>query len=69
VAPEVPELARRRQAGAGVENLEFPLGTIEDIPLPDKSVDVVISNCVINLSVARDQVDGAVANAFIRARC
>ena len=69
MAPEVPELARRSQAGAGVENVEFPLGTVEDIPLPDESVDAVISNRVINLSAARDQVDGAVVNAFIRARC
>jgi ubiquinone/menaquinone biosynthesis C-methylase UbiE len=47
---EMLELARRNQAAAGVENVEFLNGTIEDIPLPDDSVDVVISNCVINLS-------------------
>jgi SAM-dependent methyltransferase len=44
------ELARRNQREAGVENAEFLRGTIEDIPLPDASVDVIISNCVINLS-------------------
>jgi arsenite methyltransferase len=47
---EMLELARRNQAEAGVENVEFLKGTIEEIPLPDDSVDVVISNCVINLS-------------------
>jgi ubiquinone/menaquinone biosynthesis C-methylase UbiE len=44
------ELARRKQREAGLENVEFLKGTIESIPLPDDSVDVVISNCVINLS-------------------
>lgn len=43
-------LARRRQRAAGAENVEFLKGTIEDVPLADDSVDVVISNCVINLS-------------------
>ena len=43
------ELARRNQAEAGIENVEFLKGNIEQIPLPDDSVDVVISNCVINL--------------------
>jgi arsenite methyltransferase len=47
---EMLELARRNQLEAGVENVEFLKGTIEDIPVPDDSVDVVISNCVINLS-------------------
>jgi arsenite methyltransferase len=47
---EMLELARRNQREAGVENVEFLKGTIEDIPVPDDSVDVVISNCVINLS-------------------
>ena len=50
------ELARRNQAEAGVDNVEFLKGTIEDIPLPDQSVDVVISNCVINLSSDKDRV-------------
>jgi SAM-dependent methyltransferase len=44
------ELARSNAADAGVANVEFVKGYIEDIPLPDTSVDVVISNCVINLS-------------------
>ncbi len=47
---EMLELARHNQAEAGVENVEFLKGTIEDVPLPDDSVDVIISNCVINLS-------------------
>jgi ubiquinone/menaquinone biosynthesis C-methylase UbiE len=47
---EMLELARRNQAEAGVENVEFLKGRIEDLPLPDGSVDVIISNCVINLS-------------------
>jgi arsenite methyltransferase len=47
---EMLELARANQRQAGAENVEFLKGTIEDIPLPDDSVDVIISNCVINLS-------------------
>ena len=47
---EMLELARANAAEAGVENVEFVKGYIEDIPLPDASVDVVISNCVINLA-------------------
>ena len=47
---EMLQLARRNQGEAGVENVEFLKGTIEDVPLPDDSVEVVISNCVINLS-------------------
>lgn len=47
---EMLELARRNAADAGVENVEFIKGYIEAMPLPDASVDVVISNCVINLS-------------------
>jgi SAM-dependent methyltransferase len=53
---EMLELARRNQAEAGVENAEFLKGTIEDVPLPDASVDVVISNCVINLAAEKDPV-------------
>jgi ubiquinone/menaquinone biosynthesis C-methylase UbiE len=44
------DLARVNAAEAGVENVEFLKGYLEDMPLPDESVDVVISNCVINLS-------------------
>lgn len=47
---EMLELARRNAADAGVDNVEFLKGYLEDIPLPDASVDVVISNCVINLA-------------------
>jgi arsenite methyltransferase len=47
---EMLELARRNQREAGVANAEFLRGTIEEVPLPDDSVDVIISNCVINLS-------------------
>lgn len=53
---EMLELARRNQAEAGVENVEFIKGTIESIPLPDSSVDVIISNCVINLAADKDVV-------------
>jgi SAM-dependent methyltransferase len=49
-------LARDNQRQAGVTNVEFLKGVIENIPLPDNSVDVVISNCVINLSVDKDRV-------------
>jgi arsenite methyltransferase len=47
---EMLELARRNQREAGIANAEFLRGTIEEVPLPDDSVDVIISNCVINLS-------------------
>jgi ubiquinone/menaquinone biosynthesis C-methylase UbiE len=47
---EMLELARRNAREAGATNVEFLAGVIEDVPLPDASVDVVISNCVINLS-------------------
>jgi arsenite methyltransferase len=53
---EMLELARANAAEAGVENAEFVKGYIEDIPLPDGSVDVVISNCVINLSADKQKV-------------
>jgi SAM-dependent methyltransferase len=49
-------LARENQRQAGVENVEFLKGEMENIPLPDNSVDVVISNCVINLSDDKDRV-------------
>ena len=53
---EMLELARSNAEKAGATNVEFVKGTIEDIPLPDASVDVVISNCVINLSVDKPAV-------------
>ena len=49
-------LARENQRQAGVTNVEFLKGEIENIPLPDNSVDVIISNCVINLSADKDRV-------------
>lgn len=49
-------LARRNQAKSGITNVEFLRGEIEHIPLPDESVDVIISNCVINLSADKDAV-------------
>jgi SAM-dependent methyltransferase len=55
---EMLALARANQARAGVTNVEFLKGEIEAIPLPDASVDVVISNCVINLSPDKDRVLG-----------
>jgi SAM-dependent methyltransferase len=58
MTPEMLELAEANKAKAGVENVEFLLGSIEDIPLPDDSVDVIISNCVVNLSADKDQVFG-----------
>ncbi len=53
---EMLELAERNRAEAGITNVTFIKGTIEDIPLPEASVDVVISNCVINLSTDKDAV-------------
>jgi ubiquinone/menaquinone biosynthesis C-methylase UbiE len=53
---EMLDLARKNQAAAQVENAEFLRGEIEDIPLPDDAVDVVISNCVINLSADKQRV-------------
>ena len=53
---EMLELARANAAKAGARNVEFREGTIEDVPLSDASVDVVISNCVINLSVDKPRV-------------
>ena len=53
---EMLALAESNRAKAGARNAEFLKGTIEEIPLPDNSVDVIISNCVINLSVDKRQV-------------
>ena len=58
---EMLALARANQEKAGVENVEFLKGEIEQIPLPEASVDVIISNCVINLSADKDRV---LAEAF-----
>jgi arsenite methyltransferase len=61
MTPEMLELARANQARAGVDNAEFLEGRIEAVPLPDDSVDVVVSNCVINLSADKPAV---LAEAF-----
>ena len=53
---EMLALAEANRAKAGLDNVEFRKGTIEDVPLPDGSVDVVISNCVINLSIDKPAV-------------
>jgi SAM-dependent methyltransferase len=53
---EMLALARENQRKAGIENVEFLKGEIENIPMPDNSVDVIISNCVINLSGDKDRV-------------
>jgi ubiquinone/menaquinone biosynthesis C-methylase UbiE len=58
---EMLTLARENQRKAGLSNVEFLKGEIENIPLPDNSVDVIISNCVINLSADKDRV---LAEAF-----
>jgi 2-polyprenyl-3-methyl-5-hydroxy-6-metoxy-1,4-benzoquinol methylase len=58
---EMLDLARENQRKAGAQNVEFLKGEIENIPLPDNSVDVIISNCVINLSGDKDRV---LAEAF-----
>jgi len=56
MTPEMLELARANQARAGVTNAEFLDGRIEAVPLPGRSVDVVVSNCVINLSADKPAV-------------
>ncbi len=58
---EMLELARENQRKAGVTNVEFLKGEMEDMPLPDDTVDVIISNCVVNLSPDKDKV---LAEAF-----
>ena len=58
---EMLALARDNQRKSGLENVEFLKGQIEAIPLPDRSVDIIISNCVINLSADKDRV---LAEAF-----
>ncbi|MCJ7732257.1 arsenite methyltransferase [Candidatus Bathyarchaeota archaeon] len=56
MTPDMIELARRNAGESGLENVEFRLGEIEHLPVADDSVDVVISNCVINLSIDKDAV-------------
>jgi ubiquinone/menaquinone biosynthesis C-methylase UbiE len=56
MTPEMIETARRNARKSGLNNVEFRLGEIEHLPVPDESVDVIISNCVINLSPEKDEV-------------
>jgi arsenite methyltransferase len=62
---EMLELARANAAGEGVTNAEFLKGYIEDIPLPDASVDVVVSNCVINLAADKGKVIAEAARVLV----
>ena len=61
---EMLALAERNRREAGVENVEFLKGYIEDVPLPDSSVDVIISNCVVNLSVDKPAVFAEMARVL-----
>lgn len=61
---EMLELARRNAASAGATNVRFLKGTIESVPLPDASVDVVISNCVINLAADKNAVFAEIARVL-----
>ena len=61
---EMLELARKNATAAGVDNVEFLQGHIEDLPLPDGSVDVIISNCVINLSTEKPRVFAEMARVL-----
>ncbi len=56
LTPEMVSKARRNQAGGGFENVEFRLGEIESLPVADSTVDVIISNCVVNLSPDKSRV-------------
>ena len=62
--PEMLELARKNAADAGITNVEFLEGMIEDLPLPDSSIDVVISNCVINLAPDKTPVFSEIARVL-----
>jgi arsenite methyltransferase len=64
MTPEMLQLARRNAADAGVDNVEFLEGRMEAIPLPDSSVDVVISNCVVNLSTDKAAVFAELARVL-----
>ncbi len=61
---EMLELARKNAAEANSENVEFLKGYIEEIPLPDSSVDVIISNCVVNLSTNKEAVFSEMARVL-----
>ncbi|MGZ6339133.1 MAG: arsenite methyltransferase [Candidatus Limnocylindrales bacterium] len=64
MTPEMLALARRNAAAAGVANVEFVAGEIEAIPLPDASIDVVISNCVVNLAADKAAVFREIARVL-----
>ena len=61
---EMLELAENNRREAGAENVEFLQGYIEDVPLPDSTIDVVISNCVINLSTDKPKVFSEIARVL-----
>ncbi len=61
---EMLALARNNASQAGVDNVEFLRGVMEDVPLPESSVDVVISNCVINLSTDKETVFAEIARVL-----
>jgi arsenite methyltransferase len=63
---EMLDLARQNAAAAGATNVEFLKGYIEEVPLPDDSVDVIISNCVVNLSVDKAGVFAEMARVLRR---
>lgn len=56
MTPDMIELAEKGARDMGLENVEFRLGDIEELPVEDRSVDVIISNCVINLAPDKDKV-------------
>ena len=56
MTPDMLVKARENTAKGGFKNVEFRLGEIEHLPVPDNHVDVILSNCVINLSPEKDQV-------------
>ena len=60
------ELARRNALEAGADNVEFLEGRIDGVPLPDESVDVIISNCVVNLAVDKSAVFAEMPRAATR---
>jgi arsenite methyltransferase len=64
MTPDMVERARRVAAAGGYGNVEFRLGEIEALPVADASVDVVISNCVLNLSPARERVFAEIARVI-----
>jgi arsenite methyltransferase len=64
MTPQMIELARKNAARAGVANVEFHLASIDNLPLPDASVDIVISNCVINLATDKNKVFREIARVL-----